>query len=225
MVPDHSSGRGGGPYARWAGGHPTTAAVTGTRSEHVGDDHKASLRAAALAARRDLDVAERADATRRAVAALLALPEVAVAETIALFAASRDELTVDEAIERLRARGCTTLLPRVEGEGLVLVATADLAELAPGYRGIREPAGPGRDPRVADVAVLPGVAFDRAGGRLGHGGGHYDRLAARLRPDCLRVGIAFEQQVLDEVPREPHDEPVDVLVTGRTTRRTGARAR
>src|SRR5690606_2764030 len=60
------------------------------------------------------------------------------------------------------------------------------------------------DPAALDVVVVPGLAFTAAGDRLGQGGGHFDRFLARLGPHCLRIGVAFAEQVIDELPSEPH---------------------
>ena len=88
-------------------------------------------------------------------------------------------------------------------------------DTAPGYRGIPEPAA--ELPRVAiedvDWVLVPGVAFDIHGRRLGYGGGYYDRLLALLRPGVLRVAGAFDLQVVAQVPAAPHDLIVDVIVT------------
>ncbi len=69
------------------------------------------------------------------------------------------------------------------------------------------------DPATVDVVVVPGVAFTLAGHRLGQGGGWYDRFLARARPDALTVGVCFVEQVLDEVPAEPHDIVLDRVIT------------
>jgi 5-formyltetrahydrofolate cyclo-ligase len=69
------------------------------------------------------------------------------------------------------------------------------------------------DPAVVDAAVLPGVAFDPRGGRLGAGGGHYDRLLARLPTETTRIGVGFACQLVPHVPTEPHDQRVEVVVT------------
>jgi 5-formyltetrahydrofolate cyclo-ligase len=61
--------------------------------------------------------------------------------------------------------------------------------------------------------VTPGLAFDRQGRRLGYGGAYYDRYLTRLEPHAVRIGIGFDEQVVEEVPVEPTDEPVDVIVT------------
>ena len=73
------------------------------------------------------------------------------------------------------------------------------------------------DPSLIDVVVVPGLAFDRAGFRVGYGGGNYDRFLPRLRPDAVRVGFAFGLQLLPagKVPRGPNDEPVHHVVTER----------
>ncbi len=190
----------------------------------MAEDPKQSLRSAALAARRQLSSSERAEASSQAVTRLLRLPELTGAGTVLLFAATRDELDVASAVGPLAARGARTLFPRVRGPELDLVAASDLRTLELGYRGIREPVGPSIDVEVVDVALIPGVAFDPHGGRLGHGGGHYDRLLARLPASCARIGMAFSCQVVPAVPREDHDAPVDLIVTEQRVHRSQARA-
>lgn len=69
------------------------------------------------------------------------------------------------------------------------------------------------DPTVLDVAVVPGLAYTADGRRLGQGGGHFDRFLPRLRPDCVTVGVAFAEQLLDDLPTEPHDARVHHVVT------------
>lgn len=69
------------------------------------------------------------------------------------------------------------------------------------------------DPSVLDVVVVPGLAFTTSGLRLGQGGGHYDRFLARLRPDCITVGVGFAEQLVDAIPTEPHDVRLDLVVT------------
>lgn len=71
----------------------------------------------------------------------------------------------------------------------------------------------GPDPTWPDVVIVPGVAFTRAGDRLGQGGGWYDRFLEGIRPECLTVGVAFAEQIIDAFPVEPHDVRVDVVIT------------
>lgn len=184
---------------------------------------KARLRAAALDARRRLSARERSNASAAIVERLLSQTSLQRPGHVLLYAAMEEEVDLAGAIGSLRGRGARTLFPRVRGERLELVAASDLLTLHRGYRGIREPSGPRIDPEVVDVAVVPGVAFDPHGTRLGHGGGHYDRLLAHLPDDCLRVGACFSAQVVPRVPRAEHDEPVDLVITERARYRTHAR--
>lgn len=186
-------------------------------------ERKSSLRAAALAARRSLSPEERASASAAVVGRLLALADLRTASTVLLHAALREEVDVGAAVGPLHARGVRTLFPRVRGESLDLVATTDVRTLELGYRGILEPVGPAIDASVVDAVVLPGVAFDPHGARLGQGGGHYDRLLATLPDTAHRIGVCFACQMVPDVPRASHDAPVDVVITERATYRTGAR--
>ena len=69
------------------------------------------------------------------------------------------------------------------------------------------------DPKVLEMAVVPGVAFGKSGHRLGHGKGYFDRFLRQLSPNCLKVGIAFDFQLLPELPNEVHDIPLDLIIT------------
>jgi 5-formyltetrahydrofolate cyclo-ligase len=88
------------------------------------------------------------------------------------------------------------------------------------------PTGPAVDPRTVDLAVVPGVAFDADGGRLGRGGGFYDRLLAALSPATAVIGVCFERQVVERVPRESHDHRVQaVIAEGGRVRKIGPSGR
>ena len=88
--------------------------------------------------------------------------------------------------EWCRARGLEIVAPEVDGPDL-RVQPGDV------------------DPASLDVVVVPGLAFTADGRRLGQGGGHYDRFLPRLRPGCVTIGAAFAEQVVDDLPTEPHD--------------------
>ena len=190
----------------------------------VEQERKRALRAAALAVRRQLRPAERARASVELSRRLEALPELRPVRTALLYAPAPEEPDLTPLTAALRGRGVTTLLPRVRGEHLELVATTSSHQLVSGFRGILEPPGRAEDPRIVDAAFVPGVAFDLHGGRLGQGGGHYDRLLAELDESVVRIGVAFACQIVPAVIREPHDEPVDLVVTERAAHRTGARS-
>ena len=175
------------------------------------EDRKRVLRANARGLRPErLEMAASA-AQRR----LLELPELSLAETVVLYAGALYEMPTDTLVATLRARGVRLLFPRVEGPALRLFVANDLEELTPGYRGIREPASDGRaiPPGEVDLFVVPGVLFDRAGRRLGRGGGHYDRLLGRAREDAVRAGLCYARRVVRELPAAPWDVPVHVVVT------------
>ncbi len=192
---------------------------------------KAELRERLLGARRARSGPGRAAAAAALARHALGLPELAGAATVAGYVSVGGEPGTGELLEALRARGTRVLLP-------VLCADNDLDwalhlgpdSLAAGPRGLREPSGArlGRDAVLtADVVLLPGLAVDREGMRLGRGGGSYDRVLARL----ARAGAApalvvllYADEVVARVPREPHDHPVHAVITPEGVRRFGSRA-
>lgn len=110
----------------------------------------------------------------------------------------------------------TVLLPRVDGEDLVFHAVGQANLLRPGAFGVMEPDPakcPPVDPREAEMIFVPGLAFAADGQRLGRGRGFYDRLLAVLPPHILRVGVCFRAQIVTRIPREPHDEDVDLVLS------------
>lgn len=180
-------------------------------------NEKSGLRTRLLARRRELAAGERA-----AVAEALArhAGELAAAgATVAAYVSVGSEPGTGPLLDALRARGVRVLLP-------VLLADNDLdwAEyagpggLAPAGRGLLEPVGPRLGPQAvteAAVVLLPGLAVDRSGLRLGRGGGSYDRVLARLARAGARPVLAvllYEHELLERVPAEPHDRPVDLAV-------------
>ena len=113
-------------------------------------------------------------------------------------------------------RGLVTAVPRVLGpRQMVAVRITDLCDLDPGYCNIPEPHPelPLVPATEIDVAVLPGVAFDEQGGRMGYGGGYYDTFLHQLRPNATRIALAFEEQVVSCVPCRPHDVRAQLIVT------------
>ncbi|MGZ8182515.1 MAG: 5-formyltetrahydrofolate cyclo-ligase [Methylobacter sp.] len=96
----------------------------------------------------------------------------------------------------------------------------DFAELVPGMWGILEPpmqrwgeAGKEIDPEHIDCILVPGVAFDRNGGRLGNGAGYYDRLLKSVRTDAVLIGVCFESQLVEQVVMDAHDVAMDAVIT------------
>jgi 5-formyltetrahydrofolate cyclo-ligase len=124
---------------------------------------------------------------------------------------------------QLRERGALTLYPRRGAAGLELCVVAAASELGRGSGRFAEPAegAPRAAVEAVDVFVVPGLLFDRSCRRLGRGGGDYDRLLARARRDAARVGICYADRVVDELPEDPWDVAMDVVVTERFVLRRG----
>ncbi len=171
-----------------------------------------------IAARARLSPAER-EASSRAVAERVAsLSEFAAARTVAVYPSMGAEVSTAEIARRALAAGKRLAWPRMAPGARALAFAACLPdELVPGPRGTREP--PPGAPAVAlaeiDCVLVPGLAFDARGQRLGRGAGHYDATLAALPPGAARIGLAFEAQLVAEVPREAHDATLDAVVTER----------
>lgn len=195
---------------------PTSRAVHRTSSGDVAAA-KADARRRGLAARAGLTGPERVAAERLVAEQLERYRRRRRFTTLCAYAASGTELSIDGWLRAVMAAGVGVFLPAVDGDVLRLLRVRDLdTELRHGYRGIREPTAHGRRPaRVdrIDTFVVPGAAFDAAGGRLGYGGGHFDRLLRQAAPAARRIGVAFEAQVQQRVPAEPHDVRMDAVVT------------
>jgi 5-formyltetrahydrofolate cyclo-ligase len=154
---------------------------------------------------------------------LAGAPELAACRRIVLYAASGGELPTGPLLREAQRRGLPVLWPRVTAEGLVFAA-CEAAALVPGFAGTGEPpaAAPASPLAPGDLIVLPGLAFDAAGRRLGRGGGHYDRALA-ASPGPLRVGVGYAFQLLEQVPAGGGDQRVDMVVTEAGLLRTRAR--
>ncbi len=149
---------------------------------------------------------------------LTGLAEYRRAGTVMLFASFRSEVDTGPIIRDALGRGKRVVLPRVDRTrgALRLYAVRSVDELVPGFMGIPEP-DPQRcvevPPGEPELVVMPGVAFDERGGRLGYGGGYYDRLLAGIRHRPVLVALAYEEQIVGEVPVSGHDVRVDKVVT------------
>ena len=174
---------------------------------------KRRLRREMEARRRAVPPAE-AEAASRAVARWLAAdPRLATAARIALYASLPGELPSRPLFEALAAPGRPRLLPRVRGDGLEWAEAQAWEELVPGRFGVSEPTGETvAAPGPGDLVLVPGLAFDAAGGRLGRGGGHYDRAFPARAPSPLLVGVGYRFQCVAAVPRGERDRLLDAIV-------------
>lgn len=181
-------------------------------------DAKRDLRDRTIAARDALDPEARARDSQAIAARIAALPSFARASCLLLTLPFRSEWNPAPLLDAVLARGATAVLPRVDlaTRMLVLHRVRDPGrDVAPGYRGIPEPLAqlPVVEVRELDWVLVPGVAFDHAGRRLGYGGGYYDRLLALASASVPRVAGALDLQLLPRVPSAPHDLAVDTIVT------------
>ncbi|KOT95603.1 5-formyltetrahydrofolate cyclo-ligase [Streptomyces sp. NRRL F-4711] len=191
---------------------------------------KRTLRRDFLAARNRLtpdDLREAADALARRA---LGLPEVAGAHAVAAYVSVGAEPGTLALLDALRARGVRVLLPALLPDNDLdwgeYTGRDSLARVRHGGRmKLSEPAGERLGPDAvtrADVVLLPGVAVDGRGLRLGRGGGSYDRVLARLEAAGARPALLvllYDREVVERVPAEPHDRPVDAVVTPSGVRR------
>lgn len=132
---------------------------------------------------------------------------------MALYAALSDELPSRPLFEAVRSAGKEALLPRTAGDVLAFCAVRAWEELVPGRYGVAEPPIRATPIAPSGLVIVPSVAFDRAGNRLGRGGGYYDRTFAVGKAAGCLVAVGYAFQVVDEVPHGPHDRCMDAVVT------------
>ena len=181
-------------------------------------ERKRTLRDALMASRDAIPPALREDASRAIAARIEALDEYRRARVVLLTLPCRSEWDATLVAEHALADGKCVAVPRVDLSQRMLqplrIRNMDV-DIEAGYRGIPEP----RDhcPPVAAATIewvlVPGVAFDDRGRRLGYGGGYYDRLLPLLTPEAPRVAGAFDVQLVESVPAAPHDIGVDCIAT------------
>lgn len=177
---------------------------------------KREIRTEVRAARDALAPDERARCSLLIRDRFLALPELEAARTVMLFWSFGSEVDTAPLVRSLVERGVWVALPRIVDGELEPRTYRPGEPVTETSFGACEPAG-GEvlDPSALDVVVTPAVAFDRAGRRVGYGGGYYDRFFCRTRSDSLRVGVAFEVQLVDgDLPGGHFDLPVHAIVTG-----------
>jgi len=176
---------------------------------------KRELRSELIAARARLSQEQRLERSRAVAERLDALPSLAGARVVALYAALGTEVDTGAAVRRLAARGVRCLFPRtVPGQRLLVFCACEPFELVPGPLGAAEPPPSAREVALdeIDAFVMPGVGFSEDGLRLGRGGGYYD-VTLKQAARAVRVGVGFDLQVRPTLPRDPHDVPLDAVVT------------
>lgn len=144
---------------------------------------------------------------------LFALPEFQSARIVMFFASFRSEVETGLMIRHALTSGKRVILPKVKGKDLALFEIRDFEkDVSPGTWGILEPvASRSIDLAEIDLIIVPGVAFDERGNRLGYGAGYYDRLLSTFTN--ATVALAFELQIVPQIHADPHDVPVKKIVT------------
>lgn len=185
-------------------------------------EQKATIRKEILKKRKTQDPEARIAHSQTIVQALMARDEYRSARTILIYLSKDDEVGTDELLSRSFELGKRVLVPIVSQQtgdlNLSELAGPDI-EFQAGSFGVREPVGKDLNlvpPEQVDLVVVPGVVFDRRGGRIGYGKGYYDRLLSRLGSQARRVALAFDFQVLDTVPQNNSDIRVDTIITEKT---------
>ena len=146
---------------------------------------------------------------------LVQLREYEQAEKILFYMAIRNEINLLQAIKRSWKDGKSVILPRVQGTTMECIEVDDFKQLQKGKFGILEPAkGKTVDPSQLDLVIVPGVAFDLQGYRIGYGGGYYDRLFTQY-PSLKRIGVLEHGQLVTTVYPEAHDQPMHWLITSK----------
>jgi 5-formyltetrahydrofolate cyclo-ligase len=150
----------------------------------------------------------------------MALPEYVAARTVMFYVDVRSEVRTRHSLPEALSSGKRIVVPYCVNQELELFLLSHINELALGMYKILEPRPDLRDmphkkvsPHDLDLIMVPGVAFDKHGGRMGHGFGYYDKLLQHARPDTPLVALAFECQLFPEIPTAAHDIFMDKIIT------------
>ncbi len=184
------------------------------------DEVKSDLRDRMRRVLADLGPESRHDASAAACLRLAALDAFRHASVVMLYMPLPTELDLTAAAIRCYRQGKTVCVPRVDWKGRdmvpVEISSFDDEVMEIDDHGLRTPRqGRPLVPRMIDMVIVPGLAFDTAGNRLGRGGGFYDRFLRRLRRSTATVGLAFDAQIVESVPTGDLDFGMDTVVTDR----------
>ncbi len=152
---------------------------------------------------------------------LLQMDLLLQAATVFVYVDFRSEVKTRSLIQQMQGLGIKVIVPVTllrERDLLPVQITSLKDDLSPGYASILEPVEAIRDtncvsPESIDIIILPGSVFDECGGRMGYGGGFYDRFVSQKAPQAHRIGICYELQLVTKAPLQDHDERMDMIVT------------
>lgn len=183
---------------------------------------KKSFRKQIISLRSEMDSTIRKQAEKAIYQRLFASEHFQNAQTICSFVSFSDEIEMQPINQDILDQGKTLLLPYITPEKtMVFHLVKDLSALKRNHYGILEPdplIHPLFDIHAVDLVLTPGVAFDESGYRVGYGAGFYDRFFSKLNKAIPRIGIAYELQVVTNVPKDDYDQPLTHLMTEFKTR-------
>jgi 5-formyltetrahydrofolate cyclo-ligase len=173
---------------------------------------KQELRKRCLAKRAQTSPEFRQKASRLIGQRLFRLTSWRNRKVIMCFLTIDGEVETAAIVEEAWREGKTVIVPKVEGKKLLCSRLTSWSQLAPGTFGVPEPVEPIQvDPKELELVLVPAVAFDRVGRRLGYGAGFFDRLLKKTQ--ALRVGLAYDFQILEDLPEEANDCRVEEIIT------------
>ena len=184
---------------------------------------KTTIRKEILEKRKSQDPKIRVVQSRSIMRALLSHKEFQNADRILIYLSKDEEVGTDNLLGRaleLGKRVCVPVVDQKTDELQISELPGPEIDFRMGAFGVREPAEEDLNfvsPDQIDLVIIPGLAFDRRGGRIGYGKGYYDRLLKRLGSQIPRIALAFDFQVLDTVPQEENDILVDAIITEKST--------
>ena len=179
-------------------------------------EEKRAIRKQIFAARKQCTEEQVETWSRLLTDRLTELPEFQTASRILAYADYNHEVMTRFLIESAWKAGKEVAVPKVVGKDMIFYRFTDYEQLKPGYFGIPEPESGDVVNWETALMIMPGVAFDRENNRVGYGGGFYDRFLEK-HPQVKRVAVAFDFQVLKEVPTEPTDICPQIIVTEKET--------
>lgn len=186
-------------------------------------EKKGEIRKSVLAKRNALKKKEHTKKSKQIMERLFDFANFLEAKTVLFYLHSKSEVATDDMIEKAIAHKKAVTVPLVDPteKDIVPYKIEDLErDVAPGYQGIREPIVQQCKQvpvEYINLAIIPGIAFDERGGRIGHGTGFYDKLIPKLDATTRKVALAFECQIVPQIPMEPHDRYIDIIITERRT--------
>lgn len=185
-------------------------------------EKKKKLRADRLKKRKELPLEKRAKLSEKIKKQVLSSKAFQTAETVFVYASYKSEVNTKNLIQEAFKAGKRVAVPKVNGKEMDFFEICSWEELFPGYQGILEPQVQEKEPilpKKSDLLLLPGVVFDRKGGRIGYGGGFYDRYLSRIEQEYgsmpYLMALAFPCQMFyGTLPLEAHDKKIDCILTG-----------